>query len=204
MSLTSLSAKSLSPGSTSRNRAARNALAAVLVLVLAATGAGAADRWFHVHVSETGDDPVEVHVNLPLTLIESALRVIPDEINAEVEAELNDIGVELEELRKFWEEVRNLEDATFVTVESEDENVHIAKQGDYLIAHTTESGENGAEVNVRLPFEVLAALFSGDTQIDLPAALRAIAEHSDGDLVTVSEGDTHVRIWVDDENDPTI
>jgi len=184
--------------------AARNVLAAGLILLLAATGAGAADRWFHVHVTETGSDPVEVHVNLPLALIEAALRVIPDEINAEIEAELNDIGVELEELRKFWEEARNLEDATFVTVESEDETVTVAKQGDYLIARTTQPRDNGAEINVRLPFEVLAALFSGDTQIDLPAALRAIAEHSDGDLVTVSEGDTYVRIWVDDQNDPEI
>ena len=199
-----MSFTSLSPKSLSRKPAARNVLAAALILLLAATAAAAADRWFHVHVSETGADPVEVHVNLPLTLIEAALRVIPDEINAEIEAELNEVGVELEELRKFWEEARNLEDATFVTVESEDETVHVAKRGDYLIAHTTESRENGAEVDIRLPFEVLAALFSGDTQIDLPAAMRAIAEHSDGDLVTVSEGDTHVRIWVDDENDPSI
>ena len=189
--------------SMSRLPAARTVLVAALILLLAATGAGAADRWFHVHVTETGADPVEVRINLPLTLIESALRVIPDEINAEIEAELNDIGVELEELRKFWEEARNLDDATFVTVESEDETVSVVKKGDYLIAHTTESGESGAQIDVRLPFEVLAALFSGDTKIDLPAALRAIAEHSDGDLVTVSEGDTHVRIWVDDQNDPT-
>ena len=188
----------------SRNPVARNVLAAALILLLAAAGAGAAERWFHVHVTETGSNPVEVHVNLPLALIESALRVIPDEINAEIEAELNDVGVQLEELRKFWEEARHLEDATFVTVESEDETVRVAKEGDYLIAHTTESRASGAEVDVRLPFEVLTELFSGDTQIDLPVALRTIAEHSDGDLVTVSEGDTHVRLWVDDENEPEI
>ena len=57
---------------------------------------------------------------------------------------------------------------------------------------------------MRLPFDVLTALFSGDTQVDLVAAIRAIAEHSDGDLVTVTDGDTHVRIWVDDENDPEV
>ena len=178
------------------------AVVAVLLLVSGAAAAQGQERWFHIHVTEGGDDPVEVLVNLPLSLIESAMRIVPDEVHAEIEAELNDVGIDMEALRQFWEDARGLEDATFVTVESETETVRVAKRGDYLIAETSETKEGGAEVNMRLPFDVLSALFSEQNHVDLPAALRAIAEQTDGELVTVREGDTFVRIWVDDENEP--
>ena len=187
-----------------RSISIRRPLALAAVLSLAAGIASAQERWFHVRVTESGDDAVSVALNLPLSLIESALAVIPDEINAEVSAELNEMGVELEELRQFWADAKDMEDALFVTVESAEETVHIVKEGDYLIAKTVQSGPDGAEVNVRLPFDVLTALFNEEKVVDLPAAIRAIAEHSDGDLVTVRDGTTHVRIWVDDENEPTV
>ena len=181
------------------------AVIACLALVLGAPALLAQERWFHVRVSEGGSDPVEVHVNFPLSLIEKAIGLIPDQVHDEVHMELNDVGIDVKELREFWGEVRDSGDATYVTVESEDATVRVAKEGDFLIARTVESREGGAQVDVKFPFAVLDALFSGaEDEIDLAAAIRALAEYGDGDMVTVREGDTHVRVWVDDVNDPAV
>jgi len=52
---------------------------------------------------------------------------------------------------------------------------------------------------------VVDALFAGDEdQIDLAGAIRALAEHGDGEMVTVTDGETRVRVWVDDRNESEV
>ena len=179
-------------------------LLAGMVLFFAASGLFAEERWFHVRVSETGDDPTEVAVNLPLSLIEAALKALPEQIHREIDLELNEVDFELEDLRQFWQDVRGLEDATFVTVESRDETVKVAKEGELLVARTTERSGDGAQVDVRFPFAVLDALFQGteEHEVDLVGAARALAAYGDGDIVTVDDGETKVRVWVDGVNEP--
>jgi hypothetical protein len=184
-------------------------LAQARTLAGAGGGAGevlAQERWFHVRVSETGVDPTEVAINLPLSLVEAALRALPAQIHREIDLELNEIDFELADLRQFWQDVRGLEDATFVTVESADATVRIAKEGALLVARTTERSGGGAQVDVRFPFAVLDALFqgTGEHQVDLVGAARALAEYGDGDIVTVDDGETRVRVWVDDVNEPAV
>ena len=45
-------------------------VAAVALFFLAAAGLSAQERWFHVRVTESGADPTQVAVNVPLSLIE--------------------------------------------------------------------------------------------------------------------------------------
>ena len=176
-------------------------VAATAILLLTGTALSAQERWFHVKVSEGGDG-ANVTVNLPLTLIETALKLVPQEVNEEMHVEFSEAGIELEDLREFWREMRDTEDAVFVTVEADDQTVKVAKEGDFLIARTTERSEDGAQVDVRFPFAVLEALFSEDSEaLDLAGAIRALAEYTDGDIVTVKDGDTHVRVWVDGQNE---
>jgi hypothetical protein len=180
------------------------ALTAAFALFLGgAAGALAQERWFHVRVTEGGSKPTTVAVNLPLSLIESALKLIPQHVQHEIDMELNDVDFEIEDLRAFWEDVRDVEDATFVTVESPEETVKVAKEGELLVARTTERTAEGAQVDVRFPFAVLDALFqgTGEHEVDLVGAARALAEYGDGDIVTVEDGETRVRVWVDDTNE---
>jgi hypothetical protein len=178
-------------------------LAAIALFLAAAPGVYAQERWFHVRVTEGGSKPTTVAVNLPLSLVEAALQLIPEHVQHEIDMELNDVDFEIEDLRKFWEEVRDVEDATFVTVESPEETVKIAKEGELLVARTTERTAEGARVDVRFPFAVLDALFqgTGEHEVDLVGAARALAEYGDGDIVTVDDGATRVRVWVDDANE---
>ena len=173
---------------------------ALLFMPLLAAAQETAGRWFHVHVTEA-EDGAEVRVNLPLAFIEKALDLMPQEVSEEVRVELNEAGFDIDELRDLWQELRTSPDATFVTVDGVEETVQVRKEGDFLVARTTESSADGARVDVRFPLDVVDALFSGEAEtLDLAAAVRALAAY-DGDMVTVEDRETRVRVWIDGRNE---
>ncbi len=189
---------------STRRRRTGIALAAALALVLSAPLAiGASERWFHVHVDDRSSGGAEVTVNLPLSVIESAARLVPDEVNRdlsrELRVELNDAGFTLDELRTLWSEIRVGDDATYVTVRDDDHDFDVRKAGDFLIVESTES--SATQINVRFPLPVVDALLSGPAdRLDLAGAIRQLAEYDDGNMVTVRDGDTTVRVWIDSSN----
>lgn len=187
--------------SSGPRRVAALLTAAVFTALLAAPASASADRWLHVKVDEA--DGAKVNVNLPLNLIEMAFDMIPEDVShdldQEVRVELNEAGFDLDELRALWFELRDGEDATFVTVEDGDTTVAVRKVGDYFVAETVDSVDS--RVDVRFPAAVVDALFSGGDRLDFAAAVRALADHSDGDMVTVRDRGTSVRVWIDDVNE---
>jgi len=57
-------------------------------------------------------------------------------------------------------------------------------------------------VRVRFPLDVVDALLSGgENELDLIAALDALADHGGGDLVTVESDDESIRVWIDTDAD---
>ena len=172
------------------------------VLFVAATlviGAGAAqadsDLWLHVKVD--GQDGEKVTVNLPLSLIEMALPMIPDEHFSDGDFILGGHGhkLSISQLRDLWNELKSTPDMTFVTVEDGDETVTVSKSNGYLRVHVDESDER---VAVRVPESVIDALLSGGGEsLDIRAAITALAEQGEGELVTVNGDDEQVRVWID-------
>ena len=180
------------------------AVALLVCALLAAAPAAAADRWFHVQVND-GDEGAEVSVNLPLSLIESAFKLIPEDVSQDVsdelQVELNDAGFSVEELRGLWDEIRYGEDATYITVRDKDMSMAVRKAGDMLLIESDES--SATQIDVRFPLPVVDALFSGgENRLDFAAAIQALADYGDGDMVTVRDGRSTVRVWVDDVNSP--
>jgi len=166
----------------------------LLALALTAGSASAADRWLHVHVQGHDADAEEVHVNLPLSMIEAVLPTLEQHA---FEAGQFRIGDELDgiDLRELLAAVRDAPDAEFVTVRSASETARVAKEAGFLVVHVDE--KSGDRVRVRIPLEVVDALLGPDGQtIDLSAGLRRLAEF-DGDLVSVESNDENVRIWID-------
>jgi hypothetical protein len=91
----------------------------------------------------------------------------------------------------------------FVTVESDDAKVRIAKSGHFLLANVDPT-DNGHEskVQVRVPLEVVDALLDApEGELNVKGALQALAAEHTGDLVTVSDGSSKVRIWIDERAD---
>ena len=186
---------------THLNRTASKPWIAVPALLLLAltTFAGALQAeslWLHVKV-DSGDADEQVTVNLPLSLIEKAIPMIPETAMEHGRIQF-DKGTEITiaDLRDMWADIQSQPDFIIARVESDRENVRVAKEGDYIVVRVDE--DDSENVNVRIPVAVVDALFSGDgEQLNLRAALEALAAHGEGELVTVTDHDETVRVWVD-------
>ncbi len=177
------------------NRMTYTALAVALCLGVASAATAESGLWLHVRVDEA--DGAKVSVNLPLSMVEKALPMIPAEHLHHGRLVLDDWQVSMQELRDLWQEVKNSPDMTFVTVEEEDENVRVWKEGDYLLVSVRKDDE-AQKVDVRIPASVVDALLSGDgSEMNFHAAVEALVEQGEGELVTVSDDSDRVRVWVD-------
>jgi hypothetical protein len=85
-----------------------------------------------------------------------------------------------------------------VSVEEKDETIKVWRQGDQVHVRVEEKGQE--EVRVEVPVSLVDALLSseGDT-VNIKAAVAELQKKR-GDIVTVSEPDTTVRVWIDEQN----
>ena len=158
------------------------------------------DLWLHVKVHDSNEDS-RVTINLPLSVVEKAGPMIPREARTSGRIRFEDEDFTVDELREIWREVQRKPDATFVTVDERDSKVRIAKRGDTLHVFAVERGHgNGKEeVEIKIPVQVIDALLSGNgEELNIGAAIQALARQGTGELVTVTGDDETVRIWVDD------
>lgn len=174
--------------------------AAALIALFAATGAAVADNdlWLHVAVDE-GAEGARVRVNLPLSMAETAVGMIPADEMRHGRVRFEDTDITVAELRRLWRELQDAPDATFVEVEESDQQVFVSKSGGYFLVRAFENrGEGRQQVDVKIPAPVVDALLSGEgEELDVLAAVRALAAHGTGELVTVDDDETRVRVWVD-------
>jgi len=172
---------------------------AALTMLLAPVAAFAAEgRWIHIRVDKSGLDGEKVRVNVPLSMIETLLPLIEDEKFSGGKFRFNDHDMDAVKLRAIWKAVRGAEEGEYITVESDDENVRVSRAGAYLHVNVDETKADGDDVHVRIPTMVMDALLSGPgDELDLIAAIRALGDHGDGELVRVDSQDENVRIWVD-------
>ncbi len=171
-------------------------LAALLFTVMT-WNAAAAEQWIHIRVH--GADSENVSVNLPVSLLHAASALIPPEVHQKGKIAVDDMNLSWQDLMNFWQAVKQAPQATFVTVESKDQNVEVKKEGNFLLVKTVERSDKGANVDVKLPLTVVDALLSGpEGTFNFQAALTALAAQGTSDIVTVRNGQETVRIWIDD------
>ena len=108
-----------------------------------------------------------------------------------------DHDVEVEDLRRMWTELRDAGDADYVQVEDDSESVNIYRRGDRVFIEVDEDGEQ--KVRMQVPFSVVDVLLDGEgNELNLVGAMREMASSNDGEVLQVNDGDTTVRIWIDD------
>lgn len=169
---------------------------ALLAAGLTLGPAAAADLWFHVKV-DGGKNGEQATINLPLSMVDKIAPMISEDARVAGRVRIDDRDYSVAELRRIWRELESGPDATYVTVNEPGSKVRIAKQGEYLVAEATDRHE-GEQVQARIPLMVVRALLSGSgEELDIAAALEALARHGEGELVTVTGDDETVRIWVD-------
>jgi len=174
-------------------------LAVVICLTAGTAFAGAQGHWLHVRVQEDGHDGDRVSVNIPLSVVQAILPAI--ETNEFRNGRINIGRGEIEDidLHEILQAFRDAPDADFVTIDGQDESVRVSKEGGFLLVNVDDDNDR---VRVRLPLDVVEALLSGDDdELDLIAALDALADHGGGDLVTVESDDESIRVWIDTDDD---
>lgn len=155
----------------------------------------AADLWLHIEVN--GEKGEEVSMNLPLSMLES---MVPDEYRNSGRVRFHDEDYDIAELRRIWRQLEDSPDTTYLMVNEADSKVRIGKKGNFIVMNVTERGE-GDDVQARIPVRVMGALLSGSgDQLNISAALKELARHGEGELLTVTGRDEKVRIWLDDDN----
>ena len=202
--------------------AAVSALAAFALLPSALEGQNTSksDQWIHVRVENKDEGGETVRVNVP---IDMAVKVLP----AIKHNQLHDGKVRLDcahlddvDLRAMLDAIRTSKDGEYVTVQSNENDVRVAKNAGYLYIHVTDKkhgvhskknadGKEAAvasparesKVEVKVPMKVVDALFSSGTdELDIVAALRALSSSGDTELVSVKDSENTVRVWIDSKN----
>ena len=172
------------------------ALALLVAGLSGSLGAQKKDPWFHVEVKENKTEPEYVKINLPMSMVDVALNVVKDRKFNKGHMKLPTEEFSLADMRKIWAELRKAGNAEFVTVEQKNETVRVAKDGNYVVVKVTE--DKKPKVDMRIPVSVVDALLAGTgEELDVKAALIAMQKQGVGDILTVNDRETHVRIWID-------
>ena len=175
-----------------------------LAVLLAAPALAAAETpWIHVRVEEP-EKQTKVSVNLPLSVVEVALEAAPELIESHGDLHLGEEHkLHIETARKMWRELSAVGDAELVSVESEEENVKVMRKGDLVqvfVDKVGKEGEGDEEVRIEVPVALVDAVLSGEgEEINLKAVVAEL-QNQRGNIVTVREKGTSVRIWIDEQN----
>ena len=164
--------------------------------------ASAHDRWLHVRVTNPDRNEETVRVNVPLDLAEKVLPTINKDRLHSGKVRFDDIDCHGVDLRALLDAVRTSKDGEFVTVQSKDSDVRVAKRNGTLFVHVFEKNRpKKSEVEVKVPMRVVDALLSaGKDELDLVAGLRALSAQGDTELVSVKDTENTVRVWLDSKN----
>jgi hypothetical protein len=187
-------------------------LAALVVLAggLYVSTAGAADsagKWLHVRVVDGGEKQESVKVNVPLAVLETMADSIEDDHFTDGRMQLGETRLTSEQLRSVWQSLKTSKDMEFVTVESGDETVRVAKAGRHFVVKVNDSRshDGGGTVDIKVPLEVVDALLQApEGHLNVKAAIQALAQYGGGDLIQVQDGRSRVRIWIDDRSDSEV
>src|SRR6516164_6876551 len=178
------------------------------------------DQWIHVRVESREDKTETVRVNVPVDMAVKVLPAIKNKNLCDGKVHIDSGHIDDVDLHTMLDAVRTAKDGEYVTVESKDDNVRVAKSSGYLYIHVTEkkpsektakaagdqdsSAKNPAlkqsKVEVKIPMVVDALLSAGKDELDVVAALRALSANGDMELVRVKDDDNTVRVWIDSKS----
>lgn len=176
-------------------------LAAIAALCIASTvSAATPERYLHVKVDGVNTKEL-VRVNIPLSLAEKVIPAIHERQLHDGKIEIGDFHCDDVDFRAIFNAVKDAPDGEFVTVQEPDNDVRVAKENNQLIVHIIDK-RDGEKVDVTVPWAVAQALASAssDRELNIEAAIQALERAGDTTLVTVTDRDEKVRVWIDSRN----
>jgi ribonuclease HI len=171
----------------------------VFSALLLATFAVAATttRYVHVRVSSPGTHEL-VRVNLPLVLAEQVIPAINHGQLRDGKVRIGHLDANNVNVRAILEALKAAPEGEFVSVQDVGNDVRVAKEHGLMVVHVADK-ENKQNVDVTIPWDVAQALISetSEDQLNIEAAVKALENVGDMNLVKVTGQDENVRVWVD-------
>jgi hypothetical protein len=196
---------------------AASALIPPTTLAQSSSNTASKDQWIHVRVESKDNSGETVRVNVPIELAEKVLPVINKDNLHNGKVHIDSAHMQDVDLRTILDAIRTSKDGEFVTIQSRENDVRVAKSAGYLYIHVTDksaakspdskdksaksSANHDSKVEIKVPMKVVDALFSaGKDELDVVAALRALSSNGDTELVSVKDDENTVHIWIDSKN----
>jgi ribonuclease HI len=160
-------------------------------------------RYLHVRVSNPATHEL-VRVNVPLALAEKVIPAINHGQLQNGKVSIGDFKADNVNVRAILDALKNAPEGEFVTVEDPGDDVRVAKEHGQLVVHVIDKNSK-ENVDVTIPWDVAQALISdtGENQLNVEAAIKALETVGDTTLVRVSGHDDNVRVWIDSRNSDT-
>lgn len=168
-----------------------------VVLTAAVAFASSPERYLHVRVSNPGTHEL-VRVNLPLSLAEKVIPAINHGQLRDGKVQIGGFTANDVNVRAILDALKTAPEGEFVTVQDNESDVRVAKEHGQLVVHVKD--KNGKEnVDVTIPWNVAQALISdtSEDQLNIEAAIKALEAAGDLTLVTVTDNEESVRVWID-------
>jgi hypothetical protein len=154
--------------------------------------------WVHVRIQES--DGAQASIDLPVALVEVAMSMMEQKAGERAGTDFDvDIGedVQVEDLRRMWNELRDAGDAQFFRSQKDGEEVRVYREGDRVFI---QADGDDKTVRVQVPVGVVDVLLEGEGEtLNLVGAMRALARSGSEDVIEIREGQKTVRAWVDDQ-----
>ncbi len=179
----------------------KHLFAALAALCIATTvSAATPERYLHVKVDGINTKEL-VRVNIPLSLAEKVIPAIHERQLHDGKIEIGNIHCDNVDFKAVFNALKDAPDGEFVTVQEPDNDVRVAKQNGQLIVHIIDK-RNSEKVDVTVPWTVAQAISSATTdhQFNIEAAIQALERAGDTTLVTVTDRDEKIRVWIDSRN----
>ncbi|HYA98347.1 MAG TPA: hypothetical protein VEH49_09650 [Methylomirabilota bacterium] len=162
------------------------------------------DRWLHVRVDCTDGKGEKVRINVPVEMAEKVLGAVNHDRLQGGRIRIHAAEVHGVDLRAILDAVRTSKDGEFVTVQSREDNVRVAKRSGFLLINVDKKEAGRDHVEIRVPMKVVDALVSaGKDELDIVAALRVLSREGDTELVSVKDDRNTVHVWLDAKSGST-
>ena len=160
------------------------------------------ERWIHVRVDNKEAKGEMVRVNVPLSLAEAILPAVDNGNLHHGRVRFGHSDFNGTDVHAILSALAAAKDGEFVTVQKTDAEVRVEKKEGMLLIHVVDKDRYPEQrVEVRVPMAVVNAMVKSDSdELDLVAGLRALAAQGISEIVTVDNGDNHVRVWLDNKN----
>jgi hypothetical protein len=181
-----------------RSRILRVRAAACLILLLVATlSAMGAERFLHVRaVKARGGESSRLDV--PVAMAAAILPGIHQGALRGGKIRIGTTKINGVDLRALLDAAQNAPEGLFVTLQNAEHSLQVAKSSGTLLIDAREGGPGSAVAHIRVPVPVVEALLSaGKDELDLVAALKALEQAGDTELVEMKDPRETIRVWVD-------